>query len=269
MELPVARRYRKAGIDRLYVGYPDGDALGWCELDSGLVHAQVPGAEARIEAAADAWAKSAPDDDLANHEPGRNLRALTATWDAEIAALQEERTQIDAMIDAAYERRGRFMRGLAGEQRVGAQLNHLYEAGWGILHSLPLPMGGDLDHLLIGPGGIWTVNSKAHESQSVFVNGDYMRIGRVRVDHVAQARREAVSAQRVLSAHGVTVDVRPMVVLILPPSSTMTVRNWPVDVRVVPLERAVPYLLGREAVWSQADINQAFAVARVAGHWQQ
>ncbi|MFF6784538.1 nuclease-related domain-containing protein [Streptomyces sp. NPDC012510] len=29
--------------------------------------------------------------------------------------------------------------------------------GWWVLHSIPLPRNVDLDHLLIGPGGVFSV----------------------------------------------------------------------------------------------------------------
>jgi hypothetical protein len=73
---------------------------------------------------------------------------------------------------------------------VGVQLNSIYAHGWGILHSIPTYDGaGDLDHLLVGPGGVFTVNAKSHPRTKVVVRGDQMSVGRVYVDYVKSARQ--------------------------------------------------------------------------------
>ncbi|MCZ0989133.1 nuclease-related domain-containing protein [Streptomyces diastatochromogenes] len=45
---------------------------------------------------------------------------------------------------------------------MGAELDRLRPQGWRVLHSVPLPREVDLDHLLIGPGGllqVWVTGS--------------------------------------------------------------------------------------------------------------
>ncbi|MFD3830590.1 nuclease-related domain-containing protein [Streptomyces sp. NPDC058621] len=46
-----------------------------------------------------------------------------------------------------------WFKGLAGERIAGAELDRLTARGWKVLHSIPLTRGGDIDHLLVGPGG--------------------------------------------------------------------------------------------------------------------
>ena len=59
--------------------------------------------------------------------------------------------------------------GAAGEVKVGARLNRLRRHGWRVLHSIPLGRGGDIDHLIIGPGGVFTANTKHHPNARVNV----------------------------------------------------------------------------------------------------
>ncbi len=56
---------------------------------------------------------------------------------------------------------GRWMRGAEGERRVGAALAELTADGWLALHGVSLGHG-DVDHVLIGPGGIFTIETKSH-----------------------------------------------------------------------------------------------------------
>jgi hypothetical protein len=52
----------------------------------------------------------------------------------------------------------RWGRGGAGEERVGRELDRLCEDGWFALHDVQLGRG-NIDHALIGPAGIFTIES--------------------------------------------------------------------------------------------------------------
>ncbi|MFF1477022.1 nuclease-related domain-containing protein [Streptomyces sp. NPDC058301] len=90
-------------------------------------------------------------------------------------------------------------------------------APWPARTPLPAPDGGgDIDHLLIGPGGAFSINTKNVTGQSVWV-GDTM----VRVDHgparpyAAKSRREADHVRTVLERYcGFAVPVEPVLVFV-------------------------------------------------------
>src|SRR4051812_26505092 len=49
-----------------------------------------------------------------------------------------------------------------GEQLVGAELDRL-PTGWRTLHAVPVgDRGSDIDHVVLGPGGVFTINAKHH-----------------------------------------------------------------------------------------------------------
>ncbi|MCE0446144.1 NERD domain-containing protein [Streptomyces tricolor] len=45
---------------------------------------------------------------------------------------------------------------------MGRELERLASYGWHVLHGVPKSNGGDIDHLLIGPGGVFSLNTKTH-----------------------------------------------------------------------------------------------------------
>jgi hypothetical protein len=59
-----------------------------------------------------------------------------------------------------------WRRGAAGEQRPARLLAGLERQGWVVLHDLAIPGGrANLDHLVIGPGGVFVVDSKQYRGR--------------------------------------------------------------------------------------------------------
>ncbi len=182
-------RWRKYGKDRLYVNDEAGLRIGWVDLLTGQVtienreltdafHAVV--AAHRAGAAtdvADSVATMAPPlptlpsprpspepawVDLATNRPGQGVRELA---DAELAAMNE-RSRVGTFLARSFdmktdERAWRV--GAGGEETVGGRLDKLVKHGWHVLHAVPVgDRGSDIDHVVIGPGGVFTVNTKTH-----------------------------------------------------------------------------------------------------------
>lgn len=89
--------------------------------------------------------------------------------------------------------------GADGEQAVAEQLART-GAQWRILHAVPVGnRGSDIDHVVIGPGGVFTVNAKNHPKAAVWVGGDTMMVNGHRVPYVRNSRFEAKRASRLLA----------------------------------------------------------------------
>jgi hypothetical protein len=58
----------------------------------------------------------------------------------------------------------RWLRGAEGERVVGAVLTQLEGDGWKALHDISLGRG-NVDHVLVGPGGIFTIETKSHRGR--------------------------------------------------------------------------------------------------------
>jgi hypothetical protein len=92
----------------------------------------------------------------------------------------------------------RHDRGATGEEEVGELLEGLAARGWHVVHDVSLGRG-NVDHILVGPGGVYTVETKSHPGP--------VRVARVhgKVWGQAQAQRRAV--EEVVGEH-----VEPLVV---------------------------------------------------------
>ena len=62
-------------------------------------------------------------------------------------------------------------------ETVGARHEKLEKHGWHVLHSIPVGKGeSDLDHLLIGLGGVFTVNTKNQPGKQVWVGQHLIKV---------------------------------------------------------------------------------------------
>ncbi|HEX9696265.1 MAG TPA: nuclease-related domain-containing protein [Actinomycetota bacterium] len=84
-----------------------------------------------------------------------------------------------------------FRIGAEGEEKVGRALDALARHGYRAIHDVPLRGWGNIDHVLVGPGGVFTVETK-NTAGTVRIRGGRIRqAGHNREDHIAQARRQA------------------------------------------------------------------------------
>ena len=59
----------------------------------------------------------------------------------------------------------RWCRGAEGEERVGRILEALRSQGWYALHDVQTSRG-NIDHVLVGPAGLSTIETKSHRAGS-------------------------------------------------------------------------------------------------------
>ncbi|WP_165384977.1 nuclease-related domain-containing protein [Cryobacterium sp. SO1] len=105
--------------------------------------------------------------------------------------------------------------GAIGERRVGRLLAEL-GPDWTVLHSVPVGSGtSDIDHVVIGQPGVFTINTKHHPGKSVWIGGKGMLVGGHRVPYIRNAIHEAERAATLLSAaSGMTVPVTSIITLV-------------------------------------------------------
>ncbi len=107
-----------------------------------------------------------------------------------------------------------WFKGALGERRVAAELDRLGPA-FTVLHAVPIGTGStDIDHLVIGPTGVFSINTKNHSGQQVFVGGGSFMVGGGRTSHIGAAQSEGRKATRLLStAAGGSFSVQPLLVV--------------------------------------------------------
>jgi hypothetical protein len=152
------------------------------------------------------------------------------------------------------------------------------EAAWQVLHSVPLGDGrgrirGDVDHLLVGPPGVVTVNTKHHRGGRVELAADEVLVNRRATDYLAKARREADRVTEflrpALAANGqpslaVRVPVRPLIALV---GARLLVREHVPGVLVVPTGQLVHVLRSIPAALDAREAAAVFDVARRSTTW--
>jgi hypothetical protein len=135
----------------------------------------------------------------------------------------------------------RHDRGATGEEQVGRLLEGLAGRGWHVVHDASLGRG-NVDHILIGPGGVFTVETKSHPGP--------VRVGRIHGSVLAQAQAQRKAIEGIVGEH-----VEPLVVFS---------RAW-VDrplsrrkgVRVVPARMLMSYVDRQPQRLSAAEVERA------------
>lgn len=92
----------------------------------------------------------------------------------------------------------RWRRGAAGEELVGEALDGLRELGWLALHDVQLDRG-NIDHVLVGPAGIFTIETKSHRGR--------VRAGAIDSRMLKQAYAQAKSVERITGLRAVPLLV--------------------------------------------------------------
>jgi hypothetical protein len=205
-------------------------------------------------------------DDLANTAPGSAARAHAA----ELRRRHRVLTTLARLAGVRTSERA-FAMGAKGERVIGRRLNQWAAgAGWHVLHAVPIgSRGTDIDHVVIGPFGMVTINTKT-TSTSVWVGEFGMVVGRTKVDYLRKSRAEGHRAGALISrAVGWNVPVQPVIVFVGARRFT-TRRGGPADVAVLPTARALRRWLRRQpGVLGPGEVAAVYAAARRPGTWQR
>jgi hypothetical protein len=156
--------------------------------------------------------------------------------------------------------------GALGELQVAQQLAKLGPV-WTALHSVPIgERGSDIDHVVIGAGGVFTINTKFHEDARIWVGSKRLLVNGQKTDHLRNSRFEAQRVAHALTATaGLPVDVQPVIVLV--GIRSITVRERPGDVSVLRETELVRWL-DRRPVALDADLRERLNTAMAQrDHW--
>lgn len=208
-------------------------------------------------------------EDLALRRPGQAVREQAKT---ELSAMWQEskfKTALRVAFDTHTDERA-WRLGASGEETIGAKLEKLSSHGWYVLHSVPIgERGSDVDHIVIGPGGVWTINAKNHPGKKIWVAPRQIRVGGQPVPYIRNSEFEANRVRKILNVElGWEPFVRAALVFMtgtLVPD--VTIKGKPEHVEI--LDRMdVNRRLKREPMRMTAEQADAvFAVARRSTTW--
>jgi hypothetical protein len=139
-------------------------------------------------------------------------------------------------------------RGAAGEERVGGLLEELADTRWHVIHDASLGRG-NLDHIVIGPPGVFTVETKSHPGP--------IRVGRLHGALIRQAQAQRKAIEEITG-----MRVEPLIVFSHAWVDRPLARRK--GVRVVPARMLVGYLARRPAKLSRGEIEKAHGLVVAA-----
>jgi hypothetical protein len=152
-----------------------------------------------------------------------------------------------------------WRRGAVGERRTARLLGPLEQHGWAVLHDLAIPGSrANLDHLMIGPGGVFMIDSKQYRGRLRLDPSGRLWHGRYPLAPTLQAVSfEADQAAQVLPDPGVVVVPIVAVHGAQVPWGKVVMEGVPVVTarRLPSMLRQLPAVLGPERVAAVA--NQA------------
>ena len=157
-------------------------------------------------------------------------------------------------------------RGVVGEIEVGEALDRLGPE-WGVLHALPVDVGSaDIDHLVIGPAGVFIVMTKNHSGFNVWASQRTFMVAGIRHPHIRNMESEMGRAERILSsASGRPVEVAGILAVVAPKS--LVVRERHRDVAVLAANTVVPWLLRHSRALEPAEVSIITTAAKRASTW--
>jgi hypothetical protein len=206
------------------------------------------------------------DEDLALRVPGQGMRARA----------REIRESLDASgrgrrrrADQPYPEEWPWTRAAEGEEFVGAVLAGLLPLGWRVLHGVPLDDEGTaIDHLLLGPGGVFCIDTKARPQSQVWVGANELRVDGQEKGYLRHIRQQARHASKVLRFDtGLSVDVMAVLVFVGGPDASLVRAGEPRDVMVLQEFDLLRAFASRPRVYDQGQVATLFESARRAGAW--
>ena len=267
----VVRPWKRYGKDRSYVVDAAGRSLGYRDNADGSVHVEAEADRPAVLRALGMGPVEEPyavvvervAQDLGGNAAGAGAREL-AQQHREAAPV---RTLLARVLGVHTDERA-WRVGAKGEETVGRELERLGD-GWTVVHDVPVgDRGSNIDHVVVGPPGVFTVNSKWHAGKSIWVGGDTVMVDGHRQPYVRNARHEAQRASRLLSrAYGEDVPVVGIVAVL---AQRWTVKEQPRDgaVLVTTPRTARKHLARLPARYAVHELDRLALWARRSTTWQ-
>jgi hypothetical protein len=158
--------------------------------------------------------------------------------------------------------------GAIGEIVVAEKLERLGE-GWHVINAVPVgAAGSDIDHVVIGPTGVFTINTKAHANKKVWAAGQALRINGFKQNYIRNSQHEAARASKLLTnAVGRPTDVTPLIVMVGISELNLGVRRPAVE--IVTARGIVRNLRRRRRVLTPDVVAEIADVAGRRGTWHR
>ena len=149
-------------------------------------------------------------------------------------------------------------------------------AEWTVVHSVPV--GGGLpgqflaiDHLLIGPAGLFSITVHSHAGQDIWVGERTFLVDHERLGHLAVAEEAASAASRLLTAalaaEGTAADIEVTPCVVVDSPATLQIRQHAGRTRVTTARNVTPWLMSLPRLFSPAVVDALAAATLQLSTW--
>ena len=151
-----------------------------------------------------------------------------------------------------------WSQGAKGEKLVDEQLAHLPDS-WRVIPDIPLnKKDHNVDHLVIGPGGVFSVNAK-NLSGRVWVTEHAFYVNGKPTDYLRKAQWEKREVTRRLAGSSVQFEVTPVIVVIAD-RDRIVIKAQPDGVAVVKRREITKWLKGQPNRLAPEDVERLAAM---------
>lgn len=156
--------------------------------------------------------------------------------------------------------------GALGEIAVGKILAAL-PPEWTAFHAIPIgTKGSDIDHIVIGPGGIFTLNTKHHRRKAVWVAGRTLMVSGQKLPHIRNAEYEAKRVTKMLRERMPLLPAVQATIVVVNPKS-LTIKTKPELVKVVADTGLRRWLISRPVVLDSIQLIELGALIDDPATW--
>ncbi|TFD65700.1 nuclease-related domain-containing protein [Cryobacterium ruanii] len=159
-----------------------------------------------------------------------------------------------------------WYRGAQGEIEVGRILNRL-PSEWRVFHALPIgKAGADIDHLVLGPGGIFTINTKHHRGKKIWVAERTIMVSGQKQPYLRNSQFEAIRVTKMLQKRMPQLPAAQAVIALVGPTQ-VTIKKRPDTVTVLDAVSLRRWLLKQPASLVEADLVELAAIVDAPATW--
>lgn len=196
--------------------------------------------------------------DLLAGVPGFGAREMAAALRAGPHTSTDEREQ-------AEKSAANWEAGAKAEEKAARLLKAL-GPDWTVLHDITVHhRGWNIDHVAIGPQGVFVINTKTTSAPKVVAEGDRLAVHGWHTDYIPKSRKEAFRAAVALFGRTSGVPVTP--VLLFVNTTPIEFRSPPGDVWIAEEHNVVTALTGGPVRLSPKQYGRLVAKARYQQTW--
>ena len=140
--------------------------------------------------------------------------------------------------------------GIEGEEITAKVLESLGN-DYKVLHSIPLEFNKkDLDHIIVGPTGVFLVNSKNYRSKSLLIDNEYIIYNKKRYTDPIDIRRDSDLVEKLFK-----IKVNPILCLIN--NNNLKIKSSNIT-KVLHVNKILDYIEKKERIYSNEQVIKIY-----------